>query len=384
MEFIQALDSATLDDEYSRLDPDTLERLRNPPTSPANVSDPDFRLGLDLFLASLNASQDTYNKSREGILRRHPDDHIPSYDQMKRAIAKMTGIVPIVDDMCSNSCIAYTGPLSKLDACTECGAPRLNPLMKKADQNLFTIPLGPQLQAQWRNEESARRMCYRWEKTQEIIAELRKNNGNISEFTDVLHSTAYLKKAGSQSRGRARASLNVNVAMRYVERENGDLIDGDRASEIRKFARAIWVSFGKKRLAPAKWGQAGVETRKDYFQEMNSRFPELRYCDLDWKSEQVATDNYPSWYTTWASKRKELKQESEEDITNKSAQSKRPRKPSTQSALKRQKVENQTEGDDQLGEATMESDVSANIPATTGNQHVNLLFESRFVLIFDR
>lgn len=199
---------------------------------------------------------------------------------------------------------------------------------------------------------------------------------------------------GPQGRGRARASLNVNVAMRYVETENGDLIDGDRASEIRKFARTIWVSFGRRGQAPAKWGQADVETRKEYCQEMNSHFPELRFCDLDWKSEQVATDNYPSWYTTWASKQKELKQESEEDITKKSAQSKRPRKPSTQSAFKRKKVENQdqTEGDDRLGEATMEPDiviVSANIPATTGNTQVNyqryisiLLFESRFVLIF--
>lgn len=178
--------------------------------------------------------------------------------------------------------------------------------------------------------------------------------------------------AGTQGRGRARASLNVNVAMRYVEMEIGEPIDGDRASEIRKFARAIWVSFGKRGRAPAKWGQADVETRKEYCQEMNSRFPELRFCDLDWKSEQVATDNYPSWYTTWASKQKELKQESEEDITNRSAraQSKRPRKPSTQSALKRKKVEK----DDRLGEATMESDVvivSANIPATTGNTQVN-------------
>ena len=163
--------------------------------------------------------------------------------------------------------------------------------------------------------------------------------------------------------------------MRYVEMENGDIINGDRASEIRKFARTIWVSFGRRERAPAKWGQADVETRKEYCQEMNSRFPELRFCDLDWKSEQVATDNYPSWYTTWASKQKELKQESEEDIT-KSALSKRPRKPSTQSAFKRKKVENQnqTEGDDRLGEATMESDiviVSANIPATTGNTQVN-------------
>lgn len=184
--------------------------------------------------------------------------------------------------------------------------------------------------------------------------------------------------SGTQSRGRARASQNVNVAMRYVEMNDGNPIDGDRASEIRKFARAIWVSFGKRGRAPAKWGQADVETRKEYCQEMNSRFPELRFCDLDWKSEQVATDNYPSWYTTWASRRKEWKEENEEDMTNKGAQSKRPRKPSTQSALKRKKVENQTEGDDVGGlcasEATMESDiviVSTNIPTITGNTQVN-------------
>lgn len=192
------------------------------------------------------------------------------------------------------------------------------------------------------------------------------------QLTDI---TSDASPAGIQSRGRARASLNVNVAMRYVEMEDGTLIDGDRASEIRKFARAIWVSFGKRGRAPAKWGQADVETRKEYCQEMNSRFPELRFCDLDWKSEQVATDNYPSWYTTWASKQKGLKQENEEDIINKSAQSKRPRKPSTQFALKRKKVEADDDSMGGLGEATMESDVvivSANIPAaTTGNTQVN-------------
>ena len=181
---------------------------------------------------------------------------------------------------------------------------------------------------------------------------------------------------GIQGRGRTRASLNVNVAMRYVELEDGKAIDGDRATEIRKFARAIWVSFGKRGLAPAKWGQADVEIRKQYCQEMNSRFPKLRFCDLDWKSEQIATDNYPSWYTTWASKFRQMKHENEEDIIiDKSAQSKRPRKPSTQSASKWKKVENQTDGDDSmvgLGKATMESDViivTANIP---GNAQVTI------------
>jgi hypothetical protein len=192
MEFIQALDTASLDDEYSRLDLDSIGRLRNPPTSRPDISDPNFRLGLDLFLASIKSSQDTYNMSRDAVLRRHPDDKIPSYDQMKRRIAEITGIVPIVDDICKNSCIAFTGPLSKLDACTECNAPRLNPLTKKADQHLYTIPPGPQLQALWRDEESVKRMYYRREKTQEIIIELQKNYGSLSQFTDFLHGSEYL------------------------------------------------------------------------------------------------------------------------------------------------------------------------------------------------
>ena len=160
MKFIQALENASLDDEHSGLDADTLDRLRNPPTSCVDLSDPDLRLGLDLFLASIKSSQDTYTMSRDAILRRHPDDNLPSYDKMKRHIAEITGVVPIISDMCRNSCIAFTGPLAMLDTCSECSEPRFDPITKKALQHLYTIPPGPQLQAQWRDIESAQRMCY--------------------------------------------------------------------------------------------------------------------------------------------------------------------------------------------------------------------------------
>jgi hypothetical protein len=105
---------------------------------------------------------------------------------------KITGVVPIINDMCKNSCIAFTGPLSKLDTWTECGAPHLNPLMKQADQHLYKIPLGPQLQAQWADCESAGKMHYQQGKTQEIIGELQRNHGSVPHFTDFLHGSAYL------------------------------------------------------------------------------------------------------------------------------------------------------------------------------------------------
>ncbi|KAF8808612.1 hypothetical protein BYT27DRAFT_7255257 [Phlegmacium glaucopus] len=74
MEFIQALDKASLDHEYSGLDLDTTGCLWNPPTPCPDTSDPDFRLGLDLFLTSIKSLQDTYNMSHDAVLHRHPDD----------------------------------------------------------------------------------------------------------------------------------------------------------------------------------------------------------------------------------------------------------------------------------------------------------------------
>jgi hypothetical protein len=62
------------------------------------------------------------------------------------------------------------------------------------------------------------------------------------------------------------------------------------------------VLLGNKGTLPTTWGTSDVEIRKLYCQEMCLCFPELRLCDLDWKVEQIATDNYPSWHSTWDAK----------------------------------------------------------------------------------
>ena len=109
MRFIRALEIASLDDEMG-LDPETIEYLRDAPQFPVETIDPDLRLSLDLFLSVSNSSQETYTSARKAILRRHPEDSMLSYDQIKRRVAQLSGIVPVVFDMCINSCIAYTCP----------------------------------------------------------------------------------------------------------------------------------------------------------------------------------------------------------------------------------------------------------------------------------
>ncbi|KAJ7659653.1 hypothetical protein DFH06DRAFT_1130423 [Mycena polygramma] len=99
-------------------------------------------------------------------------------------------------------------------------------------------------------------------------------------------------------RGGTLASQGVNVSGRYIDDDNGNMVDGFRFTAMKKLAAGIWFSLLDKDRAPAKWGQASIDVSTIYHNEMCQRFPELRYCADNWKSQQIATANYPSWYKT--------------------------------------------------------------------------------------
>jgi hypothetical protein len=104
-------------------------------------------------------------------------------------------------------------------------------------------------------------------------------------------------------RGRVRASQGINVTMGYVEKEDGEVVDGHAASDIRKCAHSIWVHIATTETGPpAKWSEAGIKHNEEYRMQMYQRFPMLQLCESDWKVDQIATDNYPSWYSSWRKK----------------------------------------------------------------------------------
>jgi hypothetical protein len=145
-------------------------------------------------------------------------------------------------------------------------------------------------------------------------------------------------------RGKSHAAQNINVTMRYIETMDGNVVDGNRAAEMRKFARTIWVAYAKEGITLLSWGQADVKARRIYYSKMGSRFPELRLCELDWKAEQIATDNYPSWHTNWLAKQRQIEHLKQEDNASSMgdcgiAQSKCSRKGSTMAVSKRAKIE---------------------------------------------
>lgn len=69
VDFVRALQSASLDDNYNNMDSDWLHRLRHPQTQTFNMdTNPDLRLSLDTFFVSMKSSVDTYVAMREAIL----------------------------------------------------------------------------------------------------------------------------------------------------------------------------------------------------------------------------------------------------------------------------------------------------------------------------
>jgi hypothetical protein len=200
--FIKLLRDASLDDIGMRMDEKDLERLRKPPTHEINLkSEPDLRLALDLFLANYTSSVDAYNRNRKAMQRRHPEDEVYTYDQAKRLVKHLSGIVPLAHDMCINTCIAYTGPFSDLETCPYCNTPRYNLIVpgerggrKKTAQRVFhTMPIGPQLQALYRSKESAKKMKYGENKLQEIVEALKPGGGTQPDFEDWCHGADFLK-----------------------------------------------------------------------------------------------------------------------------------------------------------------------------------------------
>ncbi|KAJ6622998.1 hypothetical protein B0H10DRAFT_2213999 [Mycena sp. CBHHK59/15] len=73
------------------LNPDIIERLKNPPQYTPTLN-ADKHLSIDLFLSVSNASEETYNSVRTAVMRRHPDDDILSYYQVKKLVAELSGV----------------------------------------------------------------------------------------------------------------------------------------------------------------------------------------------------------------------------------------------------------------------------------------------------
>jgi hypothetical protein len=241
-QFIQEISCATLDG--GKLDEDVVSRIRNPIQEPVDISDPDERLSLDLFIATRNASEATYHDVRTAIKRRSPGIEVLSHHLVKKLVAEISGVVSVRDDMCINSCHAFTGPFTNRTTCLECGESRYDTSGKpKPRQQACTIPLGPQIQALRRSQNNALAMHYRDQKTRDIL-----NSQGDPIYEDIFSGYDFLEFAERVQLGPndTTVSLSLDGAQLYQNKKSDTWI-------------AVWIindydpitRYKKKHVLPA-------------------------------------------------------------------------------------------------------------------------------------
>jgi hypothetical protein len=125
MGYIQRLSTASIFTQPN-LSPNALQRLLHPPNTPLVIDDPITRFSISTYLSLESASQASYTGIVEAFkfnLRHIPGIGDPlSFHAVESLIGTFTGVEPILEDMCPDSCVAFTGPYSDLDACPICQA----------------------------------------------------------------------------------------------------------------------------------------------------------------------------------------------------------------------------------------------------------------------
>ncbi|EJD38499.1 hypothetical protein AURDEDRAFT_30561, partial [Auricularia subglabra TFB-10046 SS5] len=176
-EFILHLQDATLDD--CPLRPDRLEALRNPPSHPLSLEDGpagrdrDLCLSLRMLVAHTLSSKETYDETCYGIRCAYPNSGVLNYDATAKKLEELSGVYVIEDDLCIDSCVAFTGPYADLLHCPKCGKPRYVPGSRKVpQQRMSTFPIGPQIQAMHRHACTAELLDYWDRRTSSLLAQL--------------------------------------------------------------------------------------------------------------------------------------------------------------------------------------------------------------------
>ncbi|KAF5347383.1 hypothetical protein D9758_011249 [Tetrapyrgos nigripes] len=219
--YIEIIKNATLDDDI--LSSETLDRLHIPVEGIVDILDPYLHLAIDIFIATTGSSDRTYNAIRTAIMRCFPEADLLSHFLVKKKIAEISGVVAVKEDMCIDSCMAFTGPHADLDACQHCSKPRWDPKQlekgkKVAQQQFPTFPLGPQLQAMWRSKENAQAMRYRHEKVELIMREDEQD----MVYNDIFSGSEYweLHAKANPSLTDVLVSLSIDGAQLYHNKKS--------------------------------------------------------------------------------------------------------------------------------------------------------------------
>ncbi|KAG6835238.1 hypothetical protein H0H93_003620 [Arthromyces matolae] len=120
------------------------------------------------------------------------------------------------------------------------------------------------------------------------------------DYPDIKFWTAKMYRAAKKNRNLttslvpAAIDTSGNIKTWYVETEKGEPVNAETVNAICTLAWTIWHELQLRGIAPTLWAKAGLVALNYYEHHMCQRFPQLSYCESNWKAHMIATNNYSS------------------------------------------------------------------------------------------
>lgn len=212
------------------MQPDDIDNLRSP--GPVfDLADPSPLLRcLRHFINNESASRAHYEGIREIELLHNPSSEFLSFDQVKRRLRWLSGVIPLEQDMCPRSCVAYTGPYDELEACPRCATSRYFPGTAKPRKRFTTLPIGPVIQSFYSSNDVADQMHYMERRLAANTEEARRNSGKLGKYDDTSCGEELLEAWNTGVLRKNDVALQISI--------DGAQLRSDQPSEAWVF---IWV-----------------------------------------------------------------------------------------------------------------------------------------------
>jgi hypothetical protein len=207
-EFIDLLHVASLDDVG--MAPEDLEALCNPELTMDIVYPSPLLQLIRHFFNNTGCSQDHFDNLQAIVLLNNPNDDLLSFDQSKRRVRLLSGVVSLEHDMCPNSCITYTSPYKALDNCLKCQTSWYHHNSQKPRKLFSMTPIGPVIQAFYGSCKVADKMYYLEKKLAENVETIRLG-GQLPVYNDTTCGSDLLKAWSSGHFGKSDITFQLYI-----------------------------------------------------------------------------------------------------------------------------------------------------------------------------
>ena len=255
---IEQIQGATFSDEEKQWSEEEFYTFLHPVHEQFCLEDPQLRLSLSIYISlSSHSSEATCNSMNRSIKECYPDSTMLSFDQVQNRLKSISGILPLHFDMCTNSCMAFTGPYSELKNCLHCKEDRFQArvfqngardMTNIPRRQFISLPIGPQIQALWRHPITVAKIRDRLRRTRDALTQRNTEKG-ILDYNDICCGSEYL---GHVESGKIRdndmlLSMSMDGAQLYRDKESdawfGISILLDFSPEIRHSKELVMPLF---------------------------------------------------------------------------------------------------------------------------------------------